>query len=129
MISSQFKHLAYKNAPYTADYCRNYLSRRFSFSISRLSITFRLENNTEHQRTNLVMFFFMKYQIFVPKTPNILAIIRLGPPSKIVRWAIAHHPCFGKSSSQISTQGIPKHEMGTYNFHNSRFYVLKNERW
>ena len=34
----------------------------------------------------LVMFSFMKYQIFVPKTPNIFAIIP-GPPSTIVDWS------------------------------------------
>ena len=32
------------------------------------------------------MFSFMKYQIFVPKTPNIFAIIP-GPPSTIVDWS------------------------------------------
>ena len=35
-------------------------------------------------------------------------------------WAIAN-PCFGKSSSQMSTQGISKREMGTYDFRSSRF--------
>ena len=33
----------------------------------------------------LVLFSFMKEQVFVPKTPNIFAIIP-GPPSTIVQW-------------------------------------------
>ena len=36
----------------------------------------------------LVMFSLMKYQIFVPKTPNIFAIIP-GPPSTIVQWVLS----------------------------------------
>ena len=34
----------------------------------------------------LVLFSFMKEQVFVPKTPNIFAIMT-GPPSTIVQWS------------------------------------------
>ena len=44
----------------------------------------RAENSTEHQGPFLVLFSLMKEQVFVPKTPNIFAIMT-GPPSTIVQ--------------------------------------------
>ena len=86
MISSQFKHLAYKNAPYPHNSSPNYLPQCFLWQFSSFSLYIEQRTVWNTRGPFLVMFSFMKYQVFVPKTPNIFAIIP-GPPSTTVHTA------------------------------------------